>query len=456
MLGSELISRFGLPVALDIERWTLGAILASETPSEAFQLVVGVISEEDFSIDTHRNIFSAMWRLESAGTAIDRGTLFHSLVEAKHDKAVGGLSGILDLEEGMPRVSDASLIGWIAILREKTALRRIIRVSDRAIQRAMAGEASDAILAGADLDLAGISEQQAETEFRSPSEIMTDYPGGWQHMIDPPQGGAMGVHLPWRRLSEELCGMKPGELVLVGARPGMGKSIFGIQAAHYAAKSGISSAVFSLEMTGEAHIKRLISSEGNVDSHLMRHGSLSPDAKIRARTAVFSLTDVPLYIDQRTHSTFSMRLAVKRLQRRLQKDGKPPLGLIVVDHFHLMDPITAREETREKFNRSADDLMRIAKEFKLPILVLCQLSRKCEDEQREPVKSDLAETGKLEQNAHVIIFLHRPEVYPKYRDREDLKGVAYAIVAKQREGPVGSHELVFVKQFQKFEQPGES
>jgi len=455
MLGTDIVARFGLPLAEDIERWTLGAILASETPSEAFQLVVGVLDRDDFGIEKHRDIFAAMHRLESAGTMIDRVTLFHSLVEAKRADAVGGLTGILELEEGMPRISDSNLTGWIAILREKAALRRIITVSDRVIQRAMAGEASEAILAGADLDLSGISDQQNETEFRSPGEIMAEYPGGWQHMIDPPKGGAVGVHLPWQRLSEDLCGLKPGELVLVGARPGMGKSIFGIQAAHYAAKSGISAAVFSLEMTGEAHIKRLIASEGRVNSHLMRHGQLSHDAKIRARTAVFSLNDIPLYIDQRTHSTFSIRLAVKRLQRRLKKDGKPPLGLVVVDHFHLLDPITPREDPREKFNRSADDLMRLAKEFGLPVMVLCQLSRKCEDEQREPIKSDLAETGKLEQNAHVVVFLHRPEVYPKYREREDLRGVAYAIIAKQREGPIGSHELAFVKEFQKFEQPEE-
>ncbi len=164
------------------------------------------------------------------------------------------------------------------------------------------------------------------------------------------------------------------------------------------------------------------------------------------------MQDLPFWIDYRQYNPMRMRLAIKRLISKLRSEGRPPLGAVVVDHFHLLAKSHSGQDDRQSWVQASHDMKRMAKEFQLPFIVLCQLGRKCEDDNREPQLSDLAETSALEQDADIILFTHRPEMYVRNRGKDEYRGMAKFILAKQRNGPIGAREMVFLTEYQRFEE----
>lgn len=431
-----------LPANLDAERFILGSILLCG--NETFAGCEAVLSPDDFSLESHRRIYTAMKDLESAGLTIGRVELANELIKRSQLESIGGLGYLSDLDTGIPQLS--SIDSYISIVREKSTLRQICYAAQSLMNRAMSAQDDPGdIIGSADTILSQLTQRSAsQAEWQNPGQVIDNYPGGLKALITPTRGGS-GIQLPWPQVNTMLCGLQPGDLALVAGRPSHGKSIVGMQLAYEAAKVGRGVAYFSLEMTRESLVHRLISMVSRVDSQRMRLGYLNADERREVSLAHSEIESVPLWIDANGYTTPAIRSALKKL--RAQRE----VSMVVLDHFHLLASI-GREEERQKFNRCADDLMRYAKEFGVPFVVLAQLNRKCEEENRAPQLSDLSETGKLEQNAGVVNFIYRPEMYGKNRGKLELRGHAEFIVAKQRNGPTGKIDMQFMRETQRFEE----
>lgn len=451
MTGAELIERKGLPVPVDAERFVLGSCLIGGM--DVFESVASVLVPDDFGIDKHRKFYVAMLEVAATGLEVNRTTVAQFLSDRGQLAEMGGLGALYDLDEGMPSVSAGYVESNVAMVREKSTLRRIIGTCNASILQAAAGDSSEAVLARLDRGISGISEASAtEANWRNPGEVIAEFPGGLQNFLSPVKAG-QGLALPWPWLQELTCGLQPGDMVIVAGRPSHGKTVVGLDIGfHFASTHGVSVPYFSLEMGSESLVRRLISGTGRIDGHRMRLGYLNEDERQRARVAVMKIQAIPLWIDYRQYNPLRMRMAIKRLLAKLKNGNHPPLGAVVVDHFHLLAKSHAGQDDRGAWVQASHDMKRMAKEFGVPFVVLCQLGRKCEDENREPQLSDLAETSALEQDADLIMFTHRPEMYVRNRSRDDLKGHAKWIVAKQRNGPVGSRDMVFLKEYQRFEE----
>ena len=454
MTGEEIIERKGLPIALDMERFVLGACLVSRM--DVFEAVAAVLVPDDFGLTKHRTVYVAMLEVAALGRDVDHATVAGYMSDRGELVKWGGLSVILDLEEGMPSLMPGSVESWVADIREKSALRRIIGLCNAGILQAAAGDSSDAVMARLDRGISGLSESaDHEANWRNPGEVIAEYPGGLQNFLCPTRGGT-GLPLPWPWLQEQICGLQPGDMFIVAGRPSHGKTVVGLDIAlHFAKELGVSVPYFSLEMGSESLVRRMISSTGRVDGHRMRTGHLAEDERHRARAAVAKIADIPLWIDYRQYNPLRMRMAIKRLIAKLKTGEHPPLGAVVIDHFHLLAKSHVGQDDRSAWVQASHDMKRMAKEFQVPFVVLCQLGRKCEDENREPALSDLAETSALEQDADAILFTHRPEMYVRNRSSDHLRGLARWILAKQRNGPTGARDMVFLKEYQRFEERAE-
>jgi replicative DNA helicase len=240
--------------------------------------------------------------------------------------------------------------------------------------------------------------------------------------------------------------VQPGDLFLLAARPGMGKSGAAVQMARRAAEDGNHVAYISLEMSAAAVERRLLAQLSGVDSFRMRAGYLNEQERERIRKAREKCRQLPILINAKGNRTAPAIIsAIRELRAHMA------VGLVIVDHFHLVRGLSAREDERTRYNRIADEFQTSAREMDIPFVVLCQLSRRCEEENRSPGLSDLKETGKLEENADCVMFIHRPEMYARNRGRAELRGVAEFIIAKQRDGATGKCDMVFIGAQQKFE-----
>lgn len=430
----------GLPCNLEAERFILGSI--QMRGNEVFASCEAAISADDFALEKHRRIYLAMKGLDEVGKTIGRVEVVNELRRRNELDSVDGVAYLTDLDTGMPHL--ASIDSYVQIVRDKSMLRRIAILAENLRDRALLAEDHPAaILAHADSILARLSEADDSLPiWKNPGEIIGSYPGGLKSFITPLRGGS-GVRLPWPKVNATLCGVQPGDLMLISGRPSHGKSVAAMQLSYEAAKLDHGVAYFSLEMSRESLVRRLISMVGKVDSQRMRLGCLNADERERVSLAASEIESLPIWIDNRGYNTSAIRRALQSLRARRE------IGIVVVDHFHLIQSI-GHEEDRQRFARTADDLQRYAKEFDLPFVVLAQLNRKCEDENRAPGLSDLAETGKLEQNADIVMFTHRPEAYARNRNRAEFHGQAEFIIAKQRNGPTGKVDMVFRKEFQCF------
>jgi len=437
----------GLPTNVDAERFVLGSILLDDT---LYVQAAGTLEADDFSLEKHRRIFKRMGDLQERGETIDRITVANELMKFNELEACDGLSYLVSLDDGLPQIPN--LDSYIRIVKDKAVLRRIIFASQHMMNRCLLGEEEpDAILAGAEETLLKLGEARVKSGLLNAGQILEDYEGGLSAFLDPSKR-IKGISTGFAKLDELTGGLHGGDLVIVAGRPSMGKTALALNVAqHVALRNKQTVAIFSLEMSKESLLTRMLCTAARVDSQKFRGGYLSQEDRRKLNRALHELVQAPLYIDD-TPGGHLMDMHAKL--RRLQSEGKH-LGLVIVDYLQLMTAGGRFENRNQEVSALSRGMKMLAKELNVPLMVVSQLSRAVETRQGDhrPQLSDLRESGSIEQDADVVAFIFREEIY--HRDREDLKGLAELIVAKQRNGPVGTVNLVFLHAQTKFENRAE-
>jgi replicative DNA helicase len=441
----------GLPSNVYAERMVLGSILLNDN---AFVTVAAGLTPEDYSLEKHRKIFQRMLDLHEREERIDRVTVANELMRRGELESVDGLTYLSSLDEGLPELYN--LESYVQILRDKSMLRQLIFASQATIQKAMLAEdAPEQILAGMEDSLLKLGEARAKDSLLSARDVFDREDGGINAFLDPARR-VHGISTGFIKLDEMTGGLRGGELVILAARPAMGKTALALNIALHVAtnkKNPKAVAVFSLEMSKQSLLTRLICSLGRVDQQRFRSGYLDRDERGRLGIAAADLYEAPLFIDD-TSATTVMDINAKLRKLRATAD----LGLAVVDYLQLMPvPNSGRNSNRTtEVGALSRGLKLLSKDLDIPFLVLSQLSRAPEQRigDHRPQLADLRESGSIEQDADMVAFIFRPEVYQK--DREDLRGVAELILAKQRNGPTGKIPLVFLHNYTKFENAAEA
>ncbi|MEQ1947939.1 MAG: replicative DNA helicase [Bryobacteraceae bacterium] len=448
MASANLAFEKGLPANVDAERFVLGSIMLNQ---DTYFQVAGALEPEDFSLEKHRRIFGRMKELYERGERIDRLTVADALMKAGQLESVDGLSYIVSLDDGLPHI--ANLESYIRIVKDKSTLRRLIFGAQKIIDRCLIGEEEpDEILAGAEETLVKLGEARAKEKLQSPASVVENFPGGINAFLDPSQR-VSGLSTGFTKFDEMTGGMHGGELLILAARPSMGKTALALNIAQHVAthpKIRKPVAVFSLEMSSASLLTRILCSAARVDQHKYRAGYLNQDERRRLQVALADLTEAPLFMDD-TAGVNLMDVHAK-LRRLKAEHG---LSLVVVDYLQLMSSRGRSENRNQEVSAISRGLKLMAMDLDIPFLVLSQLSRAAETRigDHKPQLSDLRDSGSIEQDADVVMFIFREEIYK--RDREDLKGLADLIIAKQRNGPIGNVPLRFLGQFTRFENRAE-
>jgi replicative DNA helicase len=445
--SASIASEKGLPANIDAEKFILGSLLLDDA---RFIEIAGILVEDDFALEKHRRIFRRMSELHERGEKIDRVTVANELLRRNELESIDGLSYLVSLDDGLPRI--ANLDSYVRIIRDKATLRRIAVTSQHMLNRALlAEEDPNTILAGAEEALLRLGESRGEKGLMTPLEVIQGYEGGLNAFLDPSKR-IKGISTGFTRLDEMTSGLHSGELFILAARPSMGKTALALNMAwHIASRLFQPVAIFSLEMSQESLLTRMLCSAARVDSQKFRAGYLNEHDRQKLRQAANTMVEAPIYIDD-TAGVNMMDMHAKL--RRLQQSGQKP-GLVVVDYLQLMSVRGRVENRNQEVSQLSRGMKLLSKEMGCPFLVLSQLSRAPETRQGDhrPQLSDLRESGSIEQDADLVAFIFREEVYK--RDREDLRGVAELIIAKQRNGPIGKIDLVFLHSMTKFENRAE-
>ncbi len=444
MAAPDLAFEKGLPASVDTERFLLGSILLNE----AFYLqVAGALEERDFSLEKHRKIYGRMKDLYGRGERIDRVTLADELIKQGQLEAVDGLAYLVSLDDGLPEV--ANVDSYIRIVKDKATLRKLIFSAQGLIDRCLIGEEEpDEILASAEENLLKLGEARSADQLIRPDAVIEDFPGGISAFLDPSQR-VRGISTGFTKFDEMTGGLNGGELIILAARPSMGKTALALNVAQHVAthpQMGMPVALFSLEMSSSSLLTRLVCSQARVDMHKFRAGYLNQEERRKLQVALATLTESPLFLDD-TPGVNLMDIHAK-LRRMKSQHG---LSLVVIDYLQLMSSRGRSENRNQEVSAISRGLKLMAKDLDVPFLVLSQLSRAAETRPGDsiPQMSDLRDSGSIEQDADLVLFIYREEVYK--RDREDLKGLADLIIAKQRNGPIGKVPLRFLGQYTRFE-----
>ncbi|NDJ10993.1 MAG: replicative DNA helicase [Acidobacteriia bacterium] len=438
----------GLPANIDAERFLLGSILLDDS---RFLETAGTLGMEDFALEKHRRIYSRMLELHERGERVDRVTVANELMRFNELESVDGLGYLVSLDEGMPHIPN--LEGYVRIIRDKSALRRIAMSAQHMMNRALIGEEDPAtILASAEESFLNMGDtNRGDKGLMTPLEVIQSLEGGLNSFLDPSKR-VKGISTGFTKFDEMTGGLHGGELVILAARPSMGKTAFALNIAwHVATKLFQPVAIFSLEMGRESLLTRMLCAATRVDSHRFRTGYLNQQERQKLRDGATQMVEAPIHIDD-SAGVHLMDMHAK-LRKMTQAGHKP--GLVVIDYLQLMS-IKGRSENRnQEVSQLSRGLKLLAKEMDCPFLVLSQLSRATETRvgDHRPQMSDLRESGSIEQDADLVGFIFREEVYK--RDREDLRGLAELIVAKQRNGPIGTVPLVFLHAQTRFENRAE-
>jgi len=446
MSSAGLALEKGLPSNLDAERFVLGSILLDDSQ---FIQVAGILEADDFSLEKHRRIFHRMAELNERGERIDRVTLANELLRYNDLESCDGLSYLVSLDDGLPQIFNVE--SYVRIVKDKALLRRIIFTSQHLMNRCLAGEEdAEQILAGAEENLLKLGDSRGKSTLATPKQVIDEYQGGLNAFLDPSKR-IKGISTGYAKLDEMSGGLHGGELIILAALPSMGKTALALNIAqHVATRLNQTVAIFSLEMSKESLLTRMLCATARVDSQRFRAGYLNQDERRKLQAAAAQLVEAPLYIDDTAGvNLMEMHAGLRRLQQQRK------LGLVVVDYLQLMSGRGRFENRNQEISTISRGMKLLSKELNVPMLVLSQLSRAPETRQGDhrPQLSDLRESGSIEQDADLVAFIFREEVYK--RDREDLRGMAELIVAKQRNGPIGKVDLVFLHHLTKFENRAE-
>jgi replicative DNA helicase len=434
------------PYSAEAEVSVLGGMLID---SEAMVRVVEILDDAMFYREAHRRLYRVMIRLWEQSEAVDAVTVSEALRTAGDFEAVGGAAYLAQLLDAVPTA--ANIEYHAKIVREKALLRRLIEAATSIVQDTFAAQGDvDGLLDQAEQKIFQIAQTHDRKGFVWIKEVL------WPtfekiEKLQNNTSSVTGVPTGFADLDEYTAGFQPGDLVIVAARPSMGKTAFTLNVAQHAAISAKTPvAFFSLEMSKEALVQRILCAEGRVDANRLRRGRLLDEEYARLATAAGYLNTAPIYIDDSAGiSVLEMRAKARRL-----KSDRPDLGMVIVDYMQLMQGNARSENRQQEVSEISRGLKALAKELDLPVVALSQLSRQVESRpDKRPMMSDLRESGAIEQDADVIMFLYRPEYYygPTDKDGNSLEGMAELIIGKQRNGPTGKVDLVFHKEFTRFE-----
>jgi len=430
------------PQNIEAEQSILSAILIE---NNTLPEVLEILSEKDFYREVHQKIFAAMVDLFERNEPADLITVSNFLKEQGQLEAVGGATYLSELVDTLPMATNAA--HYAKIIREKATLRRLIERAASITTRCLEdrGDMED-ILDFAERSIFDISEDKVRPAFHSIADIITDTYKAVEQAYEN-KILVTGVPTGYRELDQITSGFQPGDLVVIAGRPSMGKTALALNITQNAtAATGLPSAIFSLEMSKEQLSLRMLSSEARIDSSKMRGGFLKESDLARINRAAGALYDLPIYIDD-SPAISALEIHAKARRMKMEKG----LGLIVIDYLQLMRGRASAERRDLEVSEISRSLKALAKELNLPVVALSQLNRKVEDRSnKRPVLSDLRESGAIEQDADVIIFIYRDEVYNKEGDNPN-RGIAEINVAKQRNGPIGTRKLTFLEHCTRFE-----
>jgi replicative DNA helicase len=433
-----------LPTNIEAERAILGAILLDNS---AFNEAAAHLKVGDFSLDSHRRIYARMVDLAESSRPVDMITLVEELERHKDLQPVGDVGYVSGLLDGVP--DRTSIAHYIKIVREKALLRGLIYTATSAIARAAEqSQPAEMILDEAESAIFQLSEQRIGRGFFRVEEIVNSSFGSVDALLQRGQR-ISGLATHYEKLDDLTSGLQPSDLIVLAGRPSMGKTAFAMNVAENAAIDDKKTvAVFSLEMAKEALLVRMLCSRARVNSHRMRTGTLWREDMPKVLVAMEELVKAPLYIDDTPSISLSeMRAKARRLQ---QSTGR--LDLVIVDYLQLMSPGARRYENRtQEVSAVSRGLKSLAKELQCPVIALSQLSRATETRggDHRPQLADLRDSGSIEQDADLVMFVFREEVYKP--DMPELSGVADIIIAKQRNGPIGKVKLTFLNDSTRFE-----
>jgi replicative DNA helicase len=444
----------GLPASVEAERSILGAILLD---NHSYNEAAEKLSAEDFFLDSHRRIYSRMAELIDAHRAVDIVTLAEELARRKEVEAVGGVAYLASLTEGLPR--RPSIEEYVRIVKDKSLARQLIIICNTAITRA-ADQSDEAlvVLDSAESGLLEVSERGITRGFAGIPEIVRDSFGTIDNLYAQ-QKEVTGLATHYTQFDKMTSGLQPSDLIIIAARPSMGKTAWAINIAENAAvRDGKVVAVFSLEMSKESLLRRMLASQALVSMQKIQTGFIPKQDRSKLMEALERLAEARIFIDDTPAIALSeMRAKARRLQR--QQGG---LDLIVIDYLQLMTASSFGAGARRYENRTQEvsaisrGLKALAKELRVPVVALSQLSRASEQRggDKKPMLSDLRESGSIEQDADVVAFIHRDSYYNKDENGEedpDSKNKAEIIIAKQRNGPTGSVHLAYRADCTRFE-----
>ncbi len=428
------------PQNLEAERAVLGAILMD---NETVYTVMEILEPSAFYQPSHRLIFSTMLDLSERGEPIDIVTLTDRLRSAGSLDKAGGPDYIPTLADEVP--TSAGVANYAKIVKEKATLRNLIETSSEIVQDCFDAPGDvDQLLDEAERRIFAISEERIRSGFLSMKEIVKSSFKTIESLYEKKEH-ITGVPSGFADIDELTSGFQSSDLIIIAGRPSMGKTAFCLNVAQYASmQKQLTVAVFSLEMAKEQLVMRMLCSEARIDAHRLRSGFLGQTDWPKLSTAAGRLADAALYIDD-TPALSSMEMRAKT--RRLKADKG--LDLVIVDYLQLMSSRSRSDSREQEISEISRSLKALAKELGVPVVALSQLNRGVESRMdKRPILADLRESGAIEQDADVIIFIYRDEVYNK----ESMeKGIAEIIIGKQRNGPVGTRKLTWLDKYTRFE-----
>lgn len=436
---SEMIDRVP-PHNQEAEQSVIGAIFLEP---QALITAAEVLRPEDYYRVAHQKIFATMLSLSDKGQPIDVVTVTEELAAKKELEDIGGISYLTELASAVPTA--ANVMYYARIVEEKSLLRRLIRVATQIVEDGYTREDEvEALLSEAEKNMMEVSNRKNAGDFKPIKDVLVQTYDNIE-LLHTRQGEVTGIPTGFTDLDKVTAGFQRNDLIIVAARPSVGKTAFALNIAqNVATKTTENVAIFSLEMGADQLVSRMLCAEGNIDAQVLRTGTLEAEDWRKLTMAMGSLSNAGIFIDD------SSGIRVNEIRskcRRLQQEHG--LGMVIIDYLQLIQGSGKGGESRQQeVSEISRSLKGLARELEIPVIALSQLSRSVEQRQdKRPMMSDLRESGSIEQDADIVSFLYREDYYDK---ETDAKNMIEIIIAKQRNGPTGTVTLAFAKEYNKF------
>ncbi|WP_077329778.1 replicative DNA helicase [Virgibacillus siamensis] len=437
---SEFWSDRTPPHNIEAEQAVIGAVFLEP---EALSAAAEALMPEDFYRASHQRIFDAMLKLSDRGEPIDLVTVTTSLSNDKTLNEVGGVQYLSDLAGSVPTA--ANIEYYSKIVEEKSLLRRLIRTATDIVTSGFATEDDvEDVLNEAEKNILEVSGRKNSGAFKSIKDVLIDVYDNIEQLHHH-DADVTGIPTGYRDLDRITSGFQRNDLIIVAARPSVGKTAFALNIAqNVAINTDENVAIFSLEMGADQLVSRMLCAEGNIDAQRLRTGRLEPDDWGKLTMAMGSLSNAGIYIDDSPGIRVS---EIRSKCRRLKQEHG--LGMILIDYLQLIQGSgNSKENRQQEVSEISRSLKALARELNVPLIALSQLSRGVESRQdKRPMMSDLRESGSIEQDADIVGFLYRDDYYDQESEKQNIIEI---IISKQRNGPVGNVELAFVKEYNKF------